>query len=441
MVGDTHFVRAENVERQTEDRPECFCYDTKRYALMSQTVLPQLVAEIKDAGVDFVVHLGDFEQGHRVRELAEGDFAAGLRLFETAAPTFVARGGHDYPDEAFTRVIVPNNAARAGRDVRDPYFSFERGNSLFIVLDLVPRASLDQLPWLERELERSEEFEHVFVFGHEPVFNVGRPFFTSLDRSAEITRMLARHRVDCYFCGHTHNQSIVARRTEGCHVLQAMSSAIGHTAQTPVPLDEVRTWLVPRSEMAYCWPGYVENSAPGWVLGEVVGSTASIEWRRVGDGPHVAVAWRRGHVPTETHHRPYPVRRRLSIRDLDRIRRAWLCMCVDLSGDRKKAVTLQGTPIAEFPTVLARYHHRTEIPSEQLVLLGLTNELRIVADPDDEFCVSSIHISAQLDNGEVVRSSVSPRIYTTSDKFDQWRLPMLCRAKRADGLPTVTVSF
>jgi len=441
IVGDTHFVRPGNVEKQIEDRPECFGYDTKRYALMSQTVLPRLIGEIADADVDFIIQLGDFEQGQRAPELAAGDFAEALRLFETAAPTYVARGTHDFPFEVFTDVVVRHNAALAGRDIEDYYFSFEHGSSLFIVVDTHVHAQAEQWPWLENELARGDSFDHVFVCGHEPTFNAGRPFFTSPEQSAKMGPMFMRHQIDCYFCGHTHNQNIAAKGVNGRWLLQAKSSAIGDAASKPVPLDEVRTWLLPRSQTAYCWPGYVENSAPGWLLGEVDGDAARIEWRRVGDGPHVRVEWRRGHLPQETYRKPFPVRRRLSVCELDRIRRAWLCMCIDRSDDRPKTVTLQDAPIAEFPTMVARYHHRTEIPSDALGLLSLSNELRIVADADDELCVSSVHISAQLDSGETVRSSVSPHIHTTADGLDAWGLPMLRRARRAADLPPIIVSF
>ena len=440
-MGDAHFVRRENVATQSDDRPACFCYDTERYAGMSETVLPQLVAEIAEADVDFIVQLGDFEQGHRDPELAKGDFTAGLRLFESAAPTHVARGGHDYPDTAFESIIVPHNAERVGQALQTPYYSFEHGNSLFVVLDLVPRASEEQWPWLERELARGEGFEHVFVLGHEPAFSVGRPFFTSLHKAARMSRLFAQYQIDCYLCGHTHNQSIVARRVGKRLLLQAMSCAVGDAQRDPIPLDEVRTWLVPRGEAAYCWPGYVENSAPGWVLIEVDGGAASMEWRRVGDGPHVRLNWRRGQTPTETFRRPFPPRRRLSVAELGRISRAWLCLCVDRSDDRPKTVTLNRAPIAEFPSMVQHYHHRTEIPADAVRLLALSNELRIVADADDRFCVSSVQLSAQLDSGETVRSSLAPYMYATTDEFNAWQQPLLCRAPTAAELPPITVSF
>ena len=49
--------------------------------------------------------------------------------------------------------------------------------------------------------------------------------------------------------------------------------------------------------------------------------------------------------------------------------------------------TLQGTPVAEFPTMIQPYHHRSEISAEALPLLGLSNELRLAADASDEFRV------------------------------------------------------
>lgn len=107
----------------------------------------------------------------------------------------------------------------------------------------------------------------------------------------------------------------------------------------------------------------------------------------MGDGPHVQLELLRGHMPEEMHRRPLPVRRRLSAADFGRVRRVWLCLSVDRSGETTNMVTLQGTPVAEFPTMIPRYHHRSEISAGALPLLGLSNELRLAADASDEFRV------------------------------------------------------
>ncbi len=441
VVGDIHFVRSENIERQTAERPESFGYDTRRYARMAETVLPRLVEEIADARPDFIVQLGDFEQGHRDPALARGDFQAGLNLLERAAPTLVVRGTHDYPHEAFDAVIPAHNAARAGVEVSAPFFSFERGNARFIVTDTHPHAAPEQSEWLEAELERSDRFAHVFVFGHEPAFNTARPFFFSPDHAGRMGERLHQAGVSAYFCGHTHNQCLAARRRGGSVLLQAKSCAIGDPAAEPAPLDAVRTWLLPRAETAWCWPGYVENSAPGWLLVETDGEAARLEWRRVGDGPHVRIEQRRGRPPRELFRSPPAPRRRLSVSELDRIRRAWLCLSIDRTDASRKRVILQGAPAAEFPSQVAYYHHRTELPADAARRLEVTNELRIEADDDARFCVSSVHLSAQLDTGEVVRSSVWPYIYSTTDEVARWRLPQVRYADRARDLPPIVVSF
>ena len=74
-------------------------------------------------------------------------------------------------------------------------------------------------------------------------------------------------------------------------------------------------------------------------------------------------------------------------------------------------------------------------------MLGSSNELRLVAGASDEFRVSSVHLSAELDDGTVVRSSVSPHLYSTSSDLDGWELPMMCRAACAPDLPPIMMSF
>ena len=122
---------------------------------------------------------------------------------------------------------VPNVVNRGPEGCEETTFSFDYGDSHFVVLnqyydgvndwglegDVVP----ELLEWLEADLEATNK-KHIFVFGHEPIIPMPdmdngrlRHQGDSLDENPESAfafhQLLMKYEVDAYVCGHTHNTS------------------------------------------------------------------------------------------------------------------------------------------------------------------------------------------------------------------------------------------
>jgi hypothetical protein len=122
---------------------------------------------------------------------------------------------------------VPNVVNRGPKGCEETTFSFDYGDTHFVVLnqyydgvndwglegDVVP----ELLDWLEADLAATTR-KHIFVFGHEPIIPMPdmdngriRHQGDSLDENPESAfafhQLLLKHEVDAYVCGHTHNTS------------------------------------------------------------------------------------------------------------------------------------------------------------------------------------------------------------------------------------------
>lgn len=93
------------------------------------------------------------------------------------------------------------------------YYSFDFGNSHFIVLDSevigqAHRITGEQLEWLKQDLFKSRAARHKFVFLHQPLYPVDGHMGRCLDKYPEerdaLHRLFVRNRVTAVFAGHEH---------------------------------------------------------------------------------------------------------------------------------------------------------------------------------------------------------------------------------------------
>ncbi len=84
------------------------------------------------------------------------------------------------------------------------YYTFRRGSVQFFALDTNHNADWNaQLPWLERELSRSDADWKV-VFGHYPIYTSGL-YGTNQNFINILTPLFQKYRVQLYINGHDHN--------------------------------------------------------------------------------------------------------------------------------------------------------------------------------------------------------------------------------------------
>jgi 3',5'-cyclic AMP phosphodiesterase CpdA len=128
-------------------------------------------------------------------------------------PYFLTVGNHDvHPMVKGSERIYREQVDLPGNE---RYYSFQAGNSLFVVLD----ANLDneekkitgeQLKWLESVLAKGTQ-KHTFVFVHQPLFpdkNKGKHHGNSLDRYPKerdaLQALFVKNKVTMVFTGHEH---------------------------------------------------------------------------------------------------------------------------------------------------------------------------------------------------------------------------------------------
>ncbi|GBE17264.1 alkaline phosphatase precursor [bacterium BMS3Abin15] len=87
------------------------------------------------------------------------------------------------------------------------YYSFDYGNSLFIVLDDANEERIDavQMKWLEEQLQK--DYRHKFVFLHVPLFDPRPKFNHSLSNKQnveEFMNLMEKYKPDIVFASHIH---------------------------------------------------------------------------------------------------------------------------------------------------------------------------------------------------------------------------------------------
>jgi len=183
-----------------------------------------LIEHVVAARPAFVVGIGDLVFQSRPQDFAVFEKVVIGPLAAVGAKFYPVVGNHDYPldDRWSTFWPAPTNR---------PYYSFDYGNSHFVILD-TNRAVLEeagaesepyeegsefhaiqmqasdfepgsaQYEWLSKDLEQTTK-KHIFVLFHEPAFSYGG-HESSTRIQAVLCPLFERHRVTAALSGHSH---------------------------------------------------------------------------------------------------------------------------------------------------------------------------------------------------------------------------------------------
>jgi len=170
----------------------------------------KIISQVVDRKPEFVINTGDMiaKPGHKE------DWA---KFWEMSKPItiayFLTVGNHDaHPKVPFSEKTYKEQVDLPGNEL---YYSFNAGNSLFVVLDSFiddqeKRISGEQLKWLEEVLTSSDK-RHKFVFLHHPLFTEpgkGHHAGDSLDKYPQdrdrLEALFVRAKVEAVFAGHEH---------------------------------------------------------------------------------------------------------------------------------------------------------------------------------------------------------------------------------------------
>jgi hypothetical protein len=164
----------------------------------SRIVFPALLQQIdRDADILFTMGLGDFVSHGRRSEYRYffEQLEDNLKL-----PMLPVIGNHETHGE--DRKLYEELFGML-------YYSFQIGNSYFIVIDNADRGEigLSQKIWLGKELQKATAYEHRFVFMHYPLYNplseTHQPF-ASQKSTDGLMFLFKEYKVDHIFAAHIH---------------------------------------------------------------------------------------------------------------------------------------------------------------------------------------------------------------------------------------------
>ena len=441
VIGDTHFLDRRSYSQRKADMGPGEWADCRRYLWMMKKVMPRLLQEIASEQPRFLIQLGDFVQGnYQNYEQAAAEMKLGLDLLATAGcPLYIARGNHegrlsDADRRAYRDVVFPVLSRQLGKDLAADYFSFHQDGCHFIILDYLDFESGSSQPdWLEQRLKEVEPGERVFVFGHGPLFPVARHFFTNREFAFSVSSLLGQYPIDAYFCGHTHNQCLSLHHLSH-PLLQVKTCPIGFPDDPLVPLEEVRAFALPpqMGEFDYYW-GYLEDSAPAWVLIEAEKDRVRLSWRLLDQGVQGILEWQEPGQIRVVKRPETPTRTKINAGHLPQIRWARL----HLTGASGITVSLNGQVIISS----APKRKFIEIPQDRLSLIRMENQVVVDSPRDKPVCLGGVYLQVGLTDGRTARTNVCPYLYATSDKWDVWGLKILRHVKPGQHIPPIELKF
>jgi 3',5'-cyclic AMP phosphodiesterase CpdA len=170
----------------------------------------RVVAVALERKPDLIVNTGDLVN-------TPGNIQDWAKFWEMSktitVPYFLTVGNHDiHPMAKGSERIYKEQVDLPGNEL---YYSFQAGNSLFVVLDTnlddaEKKITGEQLTWLEGVLSKGKR-KHTFVFVHHPLFpekNKGKHHENSLDRYPKerdaLQALFVKNKVTMVFTGHEH---------------------------------------------------------------------------------------------------------------------------------------------------------------------------------------------------------------------------------------------
>jgi hypothetical protein len=409
-------------------------------------IVPQIAKELDTLKVrpEFMILTGDFFHGARGADIErESGFAFQNFAENIKIPFFIAKGNHD-SREQFEKNAFPLHSSEVRTEVDRTFFSFSRGNCHFIILDCTADDLTSQLLWLENDLKSASNdpsTNHIFVAGHYPLWIAARAGFTRQDYAKPVSTLLARYKVDAYFCGHTHNKTITVRVINGQPLTQIMDAGvievdrlfnlapflrnIRSASGDPyhpglLPLEDGHQIFIPKSELRY-YRGYQEGSTSSYWIIKVSGKRVRADWHFLGQGLIHSFSWDEPGVISEIIAPPDENAGSLISSDLEHVKNAWLYASPWTDEDSLVApFSINGVEagklkISKKGMAASPFWNTVEVPLNEKAIdaLKMENEIILTNPESRRFGLAHIFVLIQLENGRFAKTSVSQKVLTS----------------------------
>lgn len=182
---------------------------------VNTVIMGELAAEAVKKQVDFVLFSGDLVQGHVDQEAMDGQLEKWRDtmqpVYDAGIGVYAVRGNHDIDcpqkDTSWNNIFkdkysMPDNGPAGEKNVT---YSFRHKKAFVVGVDEYAQVNRVNQGWLDAQFAANTQ-PHVFVFGHEPAFEVGHEGCLDVNPAerdifwASIKKAGGR----IYFCGHDH---------------------------------------------------------------------------------------------------------------------------------------------------------------------------------------------------------------------------------------------
>jgi hypothetical protein len=406
-------------------------------------LVPMVARELDSLKIkpEFLIQTGDFFHGAKGTDI-ESESAFAFKNFKEnlKIPFFIAKGNHD-TRSYYEKNALPVFSRESGSEILRSYYSFNKANCHFIMLDCTDENPDNQISWLENDLmvtKKSSRIEHIFVAGHYPLWIVARAGFTRPEFSNAVASLLAKYRVDAYFCGHTHNKTATVRLINGYPLTQLMDAGVveegrlfnlapflNHTRTHPendyrpgiLPLDEAHQIFIPPSELKYYW-GYQEGSTTSYYIITVEEKSVRADWHVLGQGVVSSFRWDR---PGELIDSKSPVPgEKISLTDSDlvKIEKAWFYAAPWTEEDSIDApFSINGVPcgilgMSRKEMASSPFWNKIEVPLPLSAIHAIKRENEIcISNPSKgKFGLAHMFLLVQFKDGRFARSNISQKV-------------------------------
>jgi serine/threonine-protein phosphatase CPPED1 len=189
---------AGNLIKVQEIPPDSFSFAVFGDNRDSHIIFPRLLQDInRDADIGFVMGLGDFVSHGRRSEYRYFFDQVKKNLDLPLLPVI---GNHETHGED-----RPLYEALFGM----LYYSYQIGNSYFIMLDNADRGKIDpeQKLWLQKELQKAKNYTHRFIFMHYPLYypsDENPRAYADKKSTEDLLFLFKKYKVDHIFAAHVH---------------------------------------------------------------------------------------------------------------------------------------------------------------------------------------------------------------------------------------------